>query len=193
MQKGIQSAQRKRNLKESEEHKLLKQVGRRFFKNYFGVRDEDIYEDFPLGDYVFDVLVYPKRSRPEASKLSILSMECGSLSCKGSKDCINYLRKIADMLDFVDLVIWVPYSIYYTPFADILSSRSFSKLDENGKVIFSTESLGLHKGTINLPINKDEQVLLNISSSSKDAIVGLIFVKGDTYEKLKNKGITFLP
>lgn len=184
----MEKKKRKRSIKESEKHAILKKIAKRFLKEFFGVREEDIYEDFPIGDHIFDIIAYPKRSRKGASRLSIISSECGNL---GTKNCIDCLKKIEDMLDFVDLVIWVPYSIFYNPFADILGSISFSELDKKGRVKFSTEEFDLHKVPMKLRILKTERRIKNITTN-EDFISGLAFCKGYVYKRLKKAGQKFL-
>ena len=180
---------KKRLPKDSEKHRVYKKIAKRYLKEFFGVRQEDIFEEFPIGEHIFDVIAYPRRSRKNAAKLSIITLECGNLNAKG--DCIRCLRKISDMLDFVDIVIWMPYSIHHNPFADILMSQSFQELYNEGKIKFSTESLDLHKVPMNLRILKSERKFHNAHDGT-DFLGALAFFKGETYQILKKRGQKFL-
>jgi hypothetical protein len=184
---------RKRKLKESEKHKVLKKVAKRHLVEYYNVREEDIYEDFPMGDHVFDIIAFPRRSREGPNSFSLIAYECGNI--KGN--CIDCLKKINDMLDFVDIIIWIPYSIYHNPAADIIN-RNFQELDKKGNVIFSTEEFDLKRFPLRLKIVKNEKRLLKKKGIRRDIrvednfISSLAFMKKKVYDSIMQKDIELI-
>ena len=121
---------------DSDKHKELKKLAITCLKNNFGVSDQVIYEEFPIGPYKFDIIAYPNRSYSSSKELSIIAVECGNIKANNTE---SLLVKISDILHFVDFIIWVPYDIHSSIFEDTLT-RDISEFD-------------LHKVTI--PLEED--------------------------------------
>lgn len=128
------------NKKESERHKLLKEYAKLLLSKSFGVPKEHIYEEFTIGSTKFDVIAYPP---VELKNVKIIGVECGNKK-SNIPDNYNHFR---NALKFVDLIFWIPYSIYYAPYIDLIHSRikdivfiqmSFDISDKNFSEISNT-------------------------------------------------------
>ena len=104
------------NKGESKQHKLLKEYGSLLLSKEFNVPKEHIYTEFSVGSIRFDVIAYPP---VELNGEMIIGIECGN---KKSNVFDNY-KHFEKALKFVDLIIWLPYTIYRAPYSDLINSK----------------------------------------------------------------------
>lgn len=102
--------------KESEDHRLLKEFAVSLLNKSFKIPKEHIYQEFSVGNIKFDVIAYPP---VELKSKNIIGVECGNK--KGNvKANYEHFRRA---LNFIDLIIWIPYSIFYAPYADLVHCK----------------------------------------------------------------------
>lgn len=101
---------------ESERHKLLKEYGKLFLQHHFGVPKEHIHEEFSVGSTKFDVIAYPP---VEMKGTWTIGMECGQKKSNVKENYEHFSRA----LNFVDIIFWIPYTIYRAPYADMIRCK----------------------------------------------------------------------
>jgi hypothetical protein len=104
------------NKGESERHKLLKEYGKVLLQKYFGVPEEHIYEEFTIGFTKFDIAAYPPLEMKDAWTIGI---ECGQKKSNVRENYEHFTRA----LKFADIILWIPYTIYRAPYADMIHCK----------------------------------------------------------------------
>jgi hypothetical protein len=86
-----------------------------FYSNTL-VFQRNMSEEFTIGSIKFDVIAYPPI---ELTNVKIIGVECSN---KKSNILKNYSH-FRNALKFVDLIIWIPYTIFLAPYSDLIHSK----------------------------------------------------------------------
>ncbi len=103
--------------KESKSHRLLKEYAKLLLSKVFHFPNKYIYEEFAIGSVRYDVIAYPPVEFRNES--NIIGVECGNIK---NNVLANYTH-FKKALEFVNVIIWIPYDIRIAPCVDLVSSR----------------------------------------------------------------------
>jgi hypothetical protein len=143
---------------ESERHVLLKEFAGKKLRDVFDVPQESIELEFPLGNARYDVAAYPP---VDAMYLPSVGVECGRKKST-RKENEKYFEQC---LRYIDMVLWLPYSIYESSFADLM-------LAPNENIVTLPVNFDIH--------NEQYSHLANIAMD-KEVVAGLMIADEERY------------